>query len=207
MRVRPTLRITLMALLAAVSGALGLVTPTIAGSRLLKFNGFPIVLSGFLLGPVGGFWCGALADIVAFMLKPGGAYNPFFTVTSGLTGMLPVLIYQKLAPRREGKLVLDPLSLLISIGLAQVGIKVLLVSPLLAVWSGLPVKALALHAALEQAVHTPLYAYAVWVVLRRVVLRRRPESRGSALQWAEDPNRSPGTPADPGITRSGPREL
>ena len=114
MRVRPTLRITLMALLAALSGALGLVTPTIAGSRLLKFNGFPIVLSGFLLGPIGGFWCGALADIVAFMLKPGGAYNPLFTITSGLTGMMPVLVYQRLAPQREGKLLLDPWILLVS---------------------------------------------------------------------------------------------
>lgn len=187
MRVRPTLRITLMALLAALSGALGLVTPTIAGSRLLKFNGFPIVLSGFLLGPIGGFWCGALADIVAFMLKPGGAYNPLFTITSGLTGMMPVLVYQRLAPQREGKLLLDPWILLVSIGLAQVGIKVLLVSPVLAVWSGLLVKALALHATVEQVVHTPLYAYAVWVVLRRVVLRGRPESPASALPWADGP--------------------
>lgn len=207
MRVRPTLRITLMALLAALSGALGLVTPTIAGSRLLKFNGFPIVLSGFLLGPIGGFWCGALADIVAFMLKPGGAYNPFFTVTSGLTGMMPVLLYQELAPRREGKLLLDPWMLLVSIGLAQVGIKVLLVSPMLAVWSGLPVKALALHATVEQVVHTPLYAYAVWVVVRRVVLRSRPESQASALPWVDELKQMPELQFDPGISPTGSQEL
>ncbi len=195
MRVRPTLRITLMALLAAVSGAFQVISPTIAGSYLLKFNGFPIILSGFLLGPTGGFWCGALSDILAFMLKPGGPYLPFFTVTSGITGLLPVLLYQKLAPRREGKLLIDPWILLLCIGLAQGVTKVLLVSALRAALFGLPLKVLALRASLEQAVHVPLYAYAVWVVLRRVVLRGRPESHASALPWAanDSPKAEPAT--------------
>ena len=207
MRVRPTLRITLMALLAAWSGAFQMLSPTIAGSYLLKFNGFPIILSGFLLGATGGFWCGALSDILAFMLKPGGPYIPFFTITSAITGMLPVLLYQKLAPRREGKLLLDPWSLLLAIGLAQVVTKVLLVSALRAVLFALPAKVLALRAALEQAVHIPLYAYAVWVVLRRVVLRGRPESRASALHWADDVDRRPKPPPGPATGPSDPPEL
>ena len=207
MRVRPTLRITLMALLAAWSGAFQVISPTIAGSYLLKFNGFPIILSGFLLGPAGGFWCGALSDILAFLLKPGGPYIPFFTLTSGITGMLPVLLYLKLAPRRDGKLLLSPWALLLSIGLAQAVTKVLLVSALRAVLFGLPAKVLALRAAAEQAFHVPLYAYAVWVVLRRVVLRGRPESRASALHWAGGVTREPEPQPDPGITPSGHQEL
>ncbi len=192
-----------MALLAAWSGAFQVISPTIAGSYLLKFNGFPIILSGFLLGPVGGFWCGALSDILAFMLKPGGPYIPFFTITSGITGMLPALIYTRLAPRREGRLLLHPWILLLSIGLAQGVTKILLVSALRAVLFGLPVKLLAIRAAVEQTVHVPLYAYAVWVVLRRVVLRGRPESRASALPWADDVK--PG--AEPGLSRADRFEL
>jgi len=205
--VRPTLRITLMALLAAWSGAFQVISPTIAGSYLLKFNGFPIVLSGFLLGPAGGFWCGALADVLAFLLKPGGPYIPFFTITSGITGALPVLIYQRLARRLDGTLRLSPGLLLLSIGLGQAGTKVLLVTALRAVLFGLPAKVLALRALLEQAVHVPLYSYAVWVVLRRVVLRGRPESPLSALRWEAYEARGLELGFDPVIGPEGLREL
>lgn len=185
-----------MALLAAWSGAFQVISPTIAGSYLLKFNGFPIILSGFLLGPVGGFWCGALSDILAFMLKPGGPYIPFFTVTSGITGLLPALIYTRLAPRREGRLLLNPWTLLLSIGLAQAITKIFLVTALRALLFALPARLLALRAALEQAVHVPLYTYAVWLVLRRVVLRSRPESHMSVLPWANDASRE----SEPGLS-------
>lgn len=210
-----------MALLAAWSGAFQVISPTIAGSYLLKFNGFPIVLSGFLLGPAGGFWCGALSDILAFMLKPGGPYIPFFTITSGITGALPVLIYQHLARKPEGEssggigsrsrqsetIRLSPWLLLLSIGLGQAGTKVLLVTALRAVLFGLPAKVLALRALLEQAVHVPLYSYAVWVVLRRVVLRGRPESPLSALRWEAYEARGLELGFDPVIGPEGLREL
>lgn len=184
-----------------------MLSPTIAGSYLFKFNGFPIVLSGFLLGPTGGFWCGALSDILAFMLKPGGPYIPFFTVTSGITGALPVLIYQQWARRRDGQLRLNFWLLLAAIGLGQAVTKVLLVTALRAALFGLPASVLALRAALEQAVHVPLYAYGVWVVLRRVVLRARPESRASALRWATDAGQMPELQFDPGINREDPQAL
>lgn len=199
---RPTLRITLTALLVACSAAIGVITPSLWGSYLFRFNGFPIVLSGFLLGPAGGFWCGALADILAFILKPGGFYIPFFTLTSGITGALPVMIYQNLTRKSDGALRCNFRLLLLAIGLAQVATKVLLVTALRVALFGLPAMALALQTLVEQAVHVPLYAYGVWVVLQRVVFQDPREFRASALRWEAASN--PETEPQPGlrITRS-----
>ena len=194
-----------MALFAAWSAAFQLI-PNLPGTYLFKFNGFPIILSGFVLGPAGGFWCGGLADVVAYLIKPTGPYIPVFTLTSAITGWLPCWIYLKLAPRQGDKLRLSLTHLLVSIGLAQVVTKVLLVTALRAVLFGLPAQVLALRALVEQTVHVPLYAYAVWVVLRRVVLRRRPGSRASALHWADDADQRPERPSAPGTSPVGPQE-
>jgi riboflavin transporter len=205
---RPTLRITLIALLAAWSVALNLL-PSPPPTYLFKFSGFPLVLSGFVVGPAGGFWCGALADILGILLRPSGPYLPMFTLTSGLTGCLPVWLYLHL-PRRpldvRGRLLLNPVRLLLAVLLSQIGTKVLLVTTFRAIVFGLPWRVLALRAALEQAVHAPLYAYGVSLVLRRVVLRAAPASRATALDWASGANPGPSPPTGPGVTPVSPPE-
>lgn len=153
-----------MALLVAFSAALQLM-PTLPGTYAFKFNGFPIVLSGFLLGPVGGFWTGSLADVMSYIIKPGGPFIPVFTLTSGLAGMLPALLYRAIT--RRG-LPLKPWHLLFAIGVSQVLTKALLVAGCRALIFGLPWQALALQSAAEQAFHAPLYAYAIWVILGRL---------------------------------------
>lgn len=59
----------------------------------VSFSGFPIIYSGYVLGPVMGFIVGSIADIVAFIIRPSsvGGFNPLFTITSGLTGFIPVI--------------------------------------------------------------------------------------------------------------------
>lgn len=58
----------------------------------VSFAGFPIIFSGYVLGPIMGFVVGVLADVLAFIVRPSGfPFNPIFTFTSGLTGMIPVL--------------------------------------------------------------------------------------------------------------------
>lgn len=195
---KPHLRITLMALFAAWSAAFQLM-PNVPGTYLLKFNGFPIILSGFVLGPVGGFWTGGVADLVCFLVKPSGPYIPLFTLTSALTGWLPVWLYSHwpAARNQQGQLKLSWWRLLAVIALAQVAIKVLLVTTFRAVLFGLPWPVLALRAGLEQMVHAPLYAYAAWVVLRRVALPSPRGSRVSALDWASGASQRPEPPADP----------
>lgn len=163
-----TQSITLMALLVAFSAALQLM-PTLPGTYALKFNGFPIVLSGFLLGPVGGFWTGALADVMSYIMKPGGPFIPVFTLTSGLAGMLPALLYRTITRRdAAGHLPLKPWHLLFAIGISQMLTKAVLVAGCRALVFGLPWQALALQALAEQAFHAPLYAYAIWVILGRL---------------------------------------
>ncbi len=59
-----------------------------------SFGGLPIIMAGYALGPVLGFLTGAITDIVAFIVRPSamGGLNPIFTLTSALTGLIPVLV-------------------------------------------------------------------------------------------------------------------
>ena len=179
-----TQTITLMALLVACSAALQLM-PTLPGTYALKFNGFPIILSGFLLGPVGGFWTGALADVMSFLMKPGGPFIPLFTLTSGLAGALPCSLYLILTRKdAQGRLPLSPLNLLLAIGLSQWLTKVFLVAFFRSLVFGIAWKALALQATAEQLLHAPLYAYFGWMILRRWRVMSARDSGLGGLRWS-----------------------
>ena len=60
----------------------------------ISFGGFPIIYSGLVLGPVNGFIVGAVADVLGFIVRPssGGGYHVVFTLTSALTGLIPILV-------------------------------------------------------------------------------------------------------------------
>ncbi len=68
----------------------------LAGIPALRINfaSIPLMLSGIILGPFAGFLTGAAADLINFMVKPGGPFFPGFTLVSGLSGFLPGLIYK-----------------------------------------------------------------------------------------------------------------
>lgn len=83
-----TNRLTYMAFFVALSVAINSLR---VGS--VSFGGFPIILSGYMMGPVAGFIVGAVADVVGFIIRPSAsAFNPLFVLTSALTGYLPVLV-------------------------------------------------------------------------------------------------------------------
>lgn len=60
----------------------------------ISFGGFPIIFSGYALGPLLGFIVGGLSDLVGFIVRPSttGGFNPLFTLTSALTGAIPVIV-------------------------------------------------------------------------------------------------------------------
>ncbi len=59
----------------------------------LSFGNIPLVLSGLLLGPVAGLMTGVVSDVLGFLINShGGAYHPGFTISAGLTGLIPGLI-------------------------------------------------------------------------------------------------------------------
>ena len=84
-----TYRLTYLAIFVALS-----VVINTARIGSVSFGGFPIILSGYFLGPVNGFIVGAVADLVGFIIRPSssGGFNPLFILTSALTGLIPVLV-------------------------------------------------------------------------------------------------------------------
>jgi riboflavin transporter len=59
----------------------------------LSFGNIPLILSGLLLGPAAGLMTGVVSDILGFLINShGGAYHPGFTLSAGLTGLIPGLI-------------------------------------------------------------------------------------------------------------------
>jgi len=55
----------------------------------LGFGGLPIIIGGIIFGPVYGFIIGASADILGYLIAPVGCFHIGFTISSGLTGLLP----------------------------------------------------------------------------------------------------------------------
>ncbi len=59
----------------------------------VSFGGFPIIYSGLVLGPVNGLIVGAVSDVLGFIIRPSsGGYNVVFTLTSALTGLIPIMV-------------------------------------------------------------------------------------------------------------------
>ncbi|MDY6085235.1 MAG: ECF transporter S component [Peptoniphilaceae bacterium] len=79
--------------------ALGVAINTVRVGAL-SFGGLPIIFSGYFLGPLGGFIVGGVTDLVAFIVRPSSAgFNPVYTLTSALTGIIPVVVTNLLGER------------------------------------------------------------------------------------------------------------
>ena len=60
---------------------------------MFSFGGLPIILSGYILGPFGGFIVGGVSDIVGYLVRPSAfKFNLLFTLTSALTGLIPIMV-------------------------------------------------------------------------------------------------------------------
>lgn len=122
----------------------------------VSFGGFPIIASGYFLGPVWGFCVGFIADIVGFMIKPSPqGFNPVFAVTSGLTGFLPVyftLLMGDVYPKYKFW------KILISIALGQILTSVLIVPFFLNYFFKMNFYQRMIKAGIKQAYSIPVYA-------------------------------------------------
>lgn len=90
---RHTKRLTVAALLSALSFLLGLLAKTLQGSNPLRFTleGLPIVLSGAILGPFYGAAVGIVADLASCLMS-GMTPLPLITLGSALVGLTPGLL-------------------------------------------------------------------------------------------------------------------
>lgn len=58
----------------------------------ISFGEVPIILAGYMFGPVVGGITGIAADILGMLINPQGPYYPGFTISSMLWGVIPGLL-------------------------------------------------------------------------------------------------------------------
>lgn len=96
--------------LTAVFTAMAVVMSTMAGVRLpllgadglkISFGGIFTFLPAIMFGPIYGGIASALCDIIGCIIKPSGAYIPWFTIVAFLGGFIKGLVWQLLTKKKE----------------------------------------------------------------------------------------------------------
>lgn len=138
-----------------------------------SFGGLPIILAGLTLGPVYGFLVGGLTDLAAFIVRPGGQFNPIFTLTSALTGFLPIFFLQILQ-RKKTKFDFQHINywqLLLVIAVTQCLTSVLIASAVMTFLYGHGFWYYIVRQGSRQCFNVPLYAYLSLGILQSVNLQ------------------------------------
>ncbi len=135
------------------------------GSVRLGFGPLPIILSGIFLGPLAGGIIGTLADILGYLLNPmGGGYVPIITLVSTATGIIPPLILNMLGERTQYRFV----DLLISIGITQFVLALILMPMVLYKWFGVPIWINVPVRIVAQAILIPIYTSIIHILTKRL---------------------------------------
>lgn len=133
----------------------------------VSFGGFPIIFSGYLLGPLPGFIVGGVADLLGFLIRPSSfPFNPLFTLTSALTGAIPIIVTKALGEKYPD---FSLIKVLIGIFIGQMLTSVILV-PIFSFWlygaNTLPF--LMGKAFAKQIVSIPIYAVLLTILNERL---------------------------------------
>ena len=139
-------------------------TPQLPG---LNLGGFPLILSGLVLGPAGGAWVGALSDLIGAYVAPHGELDPVYTVTAMLTAAVPPLVLRALGEPRVPR----PAPLLLAIITGQLLTKSVIIPFYHQMLTGVPWWAEATKGLLVQLVHAPLYTVLAMQMLRALPAR------------------------------------
>ncbi|GMU50867.1 MAG: hypothetical protein AMXMBFR33_00130 [Candidatus Xenobia bacterium] len=144
--------------------------------NLFRFIGFPVILSGLVLGPTVGFLVGAVSDVLGYLIgPPPGPYFPGFTLTQATTGALPAFLFSwmnRSRPTEESRWT-TLLKLTLAILVTKLLCSVVLVSFFLSKLYGIDPLLHAGPALLVALVHCPLYAW-LSLPLMRSLRRLRP---------------------------------
>lgn len=137
----------------------------------ISFGGFPIIYSGFALGPVAGFIVGVVSDLLGFLVRPSAnAFNLAFTLTSGLTGMIPALVLKLFGKDKANKN--NFLKVLLAIFIGQLITSILLVPYFMKIFYGYVFWERVLKALTQQVWSIPLYSFvfiSTWNVINKQV--------------------------------------
>ena len=89
------------AMLTALQVILGALTITVGSSIQITFDYLPLCALSMFFGPVPAMISGALADLLSFLIRPTGAFNPGFTLSAALNGLIyGLFFYRKVFDKR-----------------------------------------------------------------------------------------------------------
>ena len=110
-----------VAMLLALQIILGAMTLQIDSSIQITFDYLPLCVTAVFFGPVPAMLSGALADLLSFLIRPTGAFNPGFMLTAAVNGLIYSLFFYAKRFDRPWKLLLAAaLSRLIAVAVGNI---------------------------------------------------------------------------------------
>jgi len=173
---RTLVMMALLAALGAVFSAYLSIELTPAGVKTVEVSlaPVPVMIAGIFFGPIAGAMVGFVADTAGFFMgMQAGAYNPLFSLTMALFGVIAGLFYLKSQKNTVWRATL-------AAGSAQIACSVVLNTMLIWLMYGVPLAALLPTRLVAAAIELPVYAWLLMVLveaLRPIVEGRRQAAR------------------------------
>lgn len=98
--------LAVLGMLTSLQVILGMLTIQIGSSVQITFDYLPLCAVSMLFGPVPAMLTGALSDLLAFLIRPTGAFNPGFTISAAVSGLLYSLFLYDQEPLKLWQLIL-----------------------------------------------------------------------------------------------------
>jgi ECF transporter S component (folate family) len=130
----------------------------------ITLGNLPIILSGFILGPISGFIAGALGDILSYISNPKGPYLFPFTITSGFMGFIPAFAVKILNKKKE----ISFLNILISVTAGQIITSIFMVPFFMELLLKHPFFVWAWKGFLSQIILIPVISYLSYSILKTI---------------------------------------
>lgn len=162
-RIRP---LAAVGMLTALQIILSMLTIQIGSSIQITFDYLPLAVVGMLFGPVPAMFTGALSDLIAFFIRPTGAFNPGFAVSAALSGLFYGLFLYEQNPVRMWQLLVSRLLavLVCNIGLNTLWLLLMYGS---GAWAWIPGRIL------KNALEYPVSILLLWGVQRALIPIRK----------------------------------
>ena len=159
---RTLIILALLAAIGAVMSAFFSIELPMGGTKVVEISltPIPVMIAGAFFGPIAGGLVGFIADTSGFFMGVQyGGYNPVFSVTLALFGVIAGLFYMRSKTNSVWK----------AIGTATVSqVVVSITLNTLAIWLfyGVPIMVLLPTRALSAAVELPVYVVLLWALIK-----------------------------------------
>ena len=170
---RTLIAMALLAALGAVFSAFLSFELAPTGMKTLEVSLAPVavMLAGIYFGPLAGFMVGFVADTAGFFMGvQHSAYNPLFSVTMGLFGVIAALFYM----RSKRNTVWKVSGAVVT---AQVTVSLVLNTIIIWLYYGVPLGGLVVPRLIGALIELPVYAWLLMVLveaLRPLISKRKP---------------------------------